>query len=295
MDYLQLYHAELGIDIDYRDNLAERIVMHRHAFLEMVYIFTGKGIHELEDGNYEIAPGDLLIVPPGVAHAYRERYKMSLANIMFDLEKLLSREAFLQESSIFRALFLSSQELTGKFRFKNHLSLSGKDRDESEKIIHEMVFEEKTRQPCWETRLHSLLAAFIVHIVRICESPRYRGPGNLVLLDTIIAYMRSHIRSASAMPKVAEKFGLSQRNLERLFQDAVQCTPVAYLNDLRLKASERLLAETGKSIGEIAEETGFPDSNYFAKIFRRKYQISPRDFRKRALNTMREQYPDGPH
>ena len=291
MDNLQLHDAELGVGIVCRDDLAERVVMHRHAFLEMIYIFTGKGIHELEDGNYEISPGDLLIVPPGAAHAYRDRCRMSLVNIMFDLEKLMNKEPSLQKSAVFRALFLSSPELTGKFRFRNRLSLFDRDRDECERIIHEMVFEERTRKTCWEARLYSLLVSLVVQIVRLSESSRYRGPENLILLDAVIAYMRDRIRSDVSLPKVAEKFGLSQRNLERLFQEAVQCTPLAYWNGLRLKTAERLLMETGKSIGEIAEAAGFPDSNYFAKAFRRKHLISPRDFREKARRSMRKAYP----
>ena len=282
MDNFDLINADWGIDIAYWGKLPSSFSMHHHSFLEMIYIFTGKGFHELENGKYEIGPGDLLIVPPGVAHAYSERYNMTLVNIMFDLKKLRLDEIF-QQNPVFKALFMPLPELTENFRFKNHLSLFGKDRDECEKIIHELISEEKNQRPCREAKLCSLLISLLVAIIRACEKPRYRGPGNLVMLDNIVEYMDRHTDTSIAIPDVAKKFGFSQRNLERLFRDAFQSTPLAYLNNLRLKKAERLLLETGKSIGEIADESGFPDSNYFTKVFRKKYLMSPKIFRMKHI------------
>jgi len=222
MNKLELVNKNIGIDIARRDDLSESIPMHRHSFHEMVYIFTGKGIHELEDGDYEINPGDLLIVPPGAAHAYRERCQMSLVNIMFDLKKIPFTDSFFQESPIFRALFLPAPELTGKFRFRNRLTLFDEDREKSERIIHELVFESTSHKICWEANLHSLLIRLLVYLLRVSESNRYSGPGNLVLLDKIIDSMRSRLRSRIVIPDIAVEFGLSQRNLERLFLNAVQ-------------------------------------------------------------------------
>ena len=43
--------------------------------------------------------------------------------------------------------------------------------------------------------------------------------------------------------------------------------------------SMRLLEETDRKITDIAVEMGFTDGNYFAKIFRRKFAVSPREYR----------------
>ena len=48
----------------------------------------------------------------------------------------------------------------------------------------------------------------------------------------------------------------------------------------RLQQAKILLKNSDKSISEIAEAVGFNDYNYFSRIFKKYYGISPRDYRK---------------
>ena len=60
----------------------------------------------------------------------------------------------------------------------------------------------------------------------------------------------------------------------------VSVTRDTYLLDLRLRvAAEKLMSEKS-TVTDIAFQCGFNDSNYFTKLFRRKYGQSPRAFRK---------------
>jgi AraC-like DNA-binding protein len=40
-----------------------------------------------------------------------------------------------------------------------------------------------------------------------------------------------------------------------------------------------MIGEPGLTIGEISRQSGFADPKYFARLFRREYQLSPREFR----------------
>ena len=56
-----------------------------------------------------------------------------------------------------------------------------------------------------------------------------------------------------------------------------------YVNGVRLQQAEYLVTETDKSMEEIAGETGFSSSNYFAAAFRRAYGISPLKYRSEMI------------
>jgi AraC-like DNA-binding protein len=59
-------------------------------------------------------------------------------------------------------------------------------------------------------------------------------------------------------------------------------TPSAYILERRLaRAAERLGAAHEASITEIAFELGFNDSAYFARAFRQRFGVSPREWRRR--------------
>jgi AraC-like DNA-binding protein len=80
---------------------------------------------------------------------------------------------------------------------------------------------------------------------------------------------------------LAAACGASVRTIQNLFA-AMGTTPSAYILERRLaRAAERLGAAHEASITEIAFELGFNDSAYFARAFRQRFGVSPREWRRR--------------
>ena len=77
--------------------------------------------------------------------------------------------------------------------------------------------------------------------------------------------------------------GRRLRTLERVFIRHLGCSPGAYLIDRRLNRGAGLLASTDRTITEIAYSCGFRESNYFCKLFRRKFFLSPQEYRRKFL------------
>jgi len=78
--------------------------------------------------------------------------------------------------------------------------------------------------------------------------------------------------------KVAEVYGLSVRQLQRLFQSSHGCSPQKWMNDLKVfRAQERLLL--GQSVKQIASEMGYRDVSYFCQQFKRLCGMTPSRFR----------------
>ncbi|MNJ81623.1 HTH-type transcriptional activator RhaS [compost metagenome] len=59
-------------------------------------------------------------------------------------------------------------------------------------------------------------------------------------------------------------------------------TFVNYLLGIRMEAAQHLLRNTELKAFEIAEKVGFTDPNYFSFCFRKKFGISPKEFRNGA-------------
>jgi AraC family L-rhamnose operon transcriptional activator RhaR/AraC family L-rhamnose operon regulatory protein RhaS len=69
--------------------------------------------------------------------------------------------------------------------------------------------------------------------------------------------------------------------LRRAFQETFACSPMAYLQQLRVKRAMLLLADPLKSISDVAFEVGFNDSGYFSRVFKVETDETPKEFRKR--------------
>lgn len=73
--------------------------------------------------------------------------------------------------------------------------------------------------------------------------------------------------------------GYSSYHFLRLFRVVMGKTPNRYLTDCRLAKAKLLLVSTGLSIAQVATQSGFAQSSYFIKVFRRFEGMSPVKYR----------------
>lgn len=55
-----------------------------------------------------------------------------------------------------------------------------------------------------------------------------------------------------------------------------------YIRNARMEAAKKMLLTTALSVNEIAEKTGFPDTNYFIRLFKKTNNITPNQYRKQT-------------
>ena len=72
---------------------------------------------------------------------------------------------------------------------------------------------------------------------------------------------------------------VSEEHLSRLFKKEMGITLTAYIADLRTKKAAELLKTSMLSVAEIAMYVGYPDSNYFVKVFKKRYGMTPSAYR----------------
>lgn len=98
-------------------------------------------------------------------------------------------------------------------------------------------------------------------------------------LRQITDWMAEHFVEDFNLDQLASRAGLSKFHFHRLFKSAVGVSPSSHHTNLRMEAARRLLRETKKSVTDIALETGYSNSSYFAQVFRKEAGLSPSDYR----------------
>ena len=96
-----------------------------------------------------------------------------------------------------------------------------------------------------------------------------------------IAMLEANFQENLEIPAIAAHAGVSESTLRRLFKTEMHCSPLDYLNSVRLKFAAGKLRRTNLRIKEISIMSGFSSSARFCTVFQEKYGISPGDFRKR--------------
>ena len=94
-------------------------------------------------------------------------------------------------------------------------------------------------------------------------------------LIVAVELMEANIREPISQAELAEYVGLSQRQLQRLFQRYLMSTPSKHYLQIRLLRAHELLHQTRLSLVEIASMTGFVSSSHFSKSYKEHYGLSP--------------------
>ncbi|MGQ7245931.1 GlxA family transcriptional regulator [Halomonas sp. V046] len=98
-------------------------------------------------------------------------------------------------------------------------------------------------------------------------------------LQEIVALMEANLEEPIDLDELARFVSLSRRQLERLFQRNLHCSPSRYYMRLRLNRARQLLKQTSLSIIDIASACGFVSTPHFSKCYRETFGRPPREER----------------
>ncbi len=99
-------------------------------------------------------------------------------------------------------------------------------------------------------------------------------------VEECIAYIKTHLDSDLSLQRVADYIHFHPNYLSARIKEKVGLSYSAFVLQLKMELASRLLLESNLKIQEIAQHCGFNDSNYFNRMFRREYNISPEQYRK---------------
>lgn len=85
--------------------------------------------------------------------------------------------------------------------------------------------------------------------------------------------------AAWSATRLAAEAHTSARHLNRLFVEHAGCTPMEYLNRIRLALAGELIRETRLDMERVAERAGFGSAHHLRRVWRRHAQGSPSDLR----------------
>ena len=112
---------------------------------------------------------------------------------------------------------------------------------------------------------------------RIAPSARYGTRDARVLAS--LRMMEEQLEEPLDVATVARHVGLSVRQLERIFAQALNRSPIQLYLQLRLERAERLITYSSMSMREVALATGFSSLPLFSRNFRRQFGKSPSQWR----------------
>lgn len=95
------------------------------------------------------------------------------------------------------------------------------------------------------------------------------------------SYIESNYMNSCSIIDLAAKMNLNRSYFSTLFKQKTGKSPQRYLTDYRMKKACELMLNYGCSPSEAAVSTGYPDTLSFSKMFKKYFQLSPREYLKK--------------
>ncbi len=259
--------------------------MHWHNEMEIVYVEEGEFEECIDFEYYHITKGDIILVNPCVLHSFRQ-YKDEKAcfrTIMFDFCMLTGNTADASSIKYFNPFmdgsYISPQIISPG---QNHYS-------ELAECVRSLLDTYMEKESFFEIKIKAELYKLFYILFRNFFKAE---SGNNSIKDSttcnikiILDYISENYMRPITIDELADSVNLSKHYFMRFFKKYMGMTCIEYINDYRLNIATNLLLTTRMQITEVAASIGIANLSYFNRIFKKKYNMTPKEYRFNADRT----------
>lgn len=130
----------------------------------------------------------------------------------------------------------------------------------------------------------AILNQACVHILRNYANVKFRpvaGTGRLSVRQQrqVLEFIQANIANNICLDEMAQVASLSVYCFARYFRTSFGVPPHEYLMNERVEYAKKLLGQTGMALKEVAAQSGFSDQSHMTRLFRRRLNVTPGQFR----------------
>lgn len=263
----------------YYDNLAlfdfHCVEWHWHAEFEFVLVEKGEAEFWAGERYFRMKEGQGFFVNSRVLHRYYSEKGAIVPNFVL-LPSFLSPRSGLIYRKYVEPLERSALEC---LTFSPEIPWQAEILDVMKKIVEiqktdadpELITSFLTQQLWYLIYLHTGKAVLTER-----KEPAASSQGRL---QVMMQYIHQHYDQKISLEEIAEQVMVSKSTALNLFRRYLHDTPVHYLLKYRLQEAASLLVVTEKKIGVISENVGFENVDYFCKMFKKYYSMTPTEYR----------------
>lgn len=260
------------------------VPLHWQDSMEIIYIKKGSGIVQVDFEVFEAEAGDIFFVMPGHLHGMRDRQKirMEYENIIFDMSFLGGDSVDLCSQKYLQPL------QKGQLLLPVHIGKShplypqiSSCLDASDQLC---ALRPKGYELGVKGQLLLLLSALMPDALQIKAERTYSPEDrDMQKLKKVLSIIEQDYSQKLSVQDMACQCGYSASHFMRWFKEATGSGFSAYLIEYRLGKAAQLLRSTDETVLEIAQQTGFDNLSNFNRLFRKRFDMTPGQFRRRIL------------
>ncbi len=256
-----------------RDTLTDPVSVHRHDYMDFVFVCSGTGVERINGQKCEMRRGYASMLMPWHIHelipdeggqVVNYRLSVSYAQAFALLEYINNTE--LTDLSIFTPVMYAYFEDEARF---THME------DNLKQILHETEnpgpFSEQIKRAC----LLNVLCTFLTAIFIKNNGEGEQGKA----VEKIFTYVNTHYNQDITIEDAAKEFSLSVGQVNDVVQDELELSFSELLHEIRVRNSCVLLANSEYTVEAIARMCGYRSPQTYYKAFATIKGMAPGEYR----------------
>ncbi len=252
-----------------------------HDFFELVIVLNGTATHIVNSEEFFIKKGDVFVFNMDISHGYKDPHNFKIINIIYKPERLNEICNDIKKSPGYKALFVLEPFFRKKYSFSNTLSLSISSLEYVAELGARINEEYKRKDQGYQTMIYSRFMEMVVYLSRQYVIENKLLHDTFIHLAKAVLFLEDNYLNPIKLEKLADEAHMSVRHFNRIFKENYGTTPFNYILQLRVDHACSLLKNSNLCIADIALESGFSDSNYFSRQFKKITGITPKEYRVR--------------
>lgn len=265
----------MSCEISYRivDSRTERFIEHTHDYAELFIVLSGTVIHTVNGGVEHLKSGDVVFIRPADVHRYGKcDGEFTFLNITFTMDTLRLAFEYLGEGFPSEAMLGAEMPPSSAMVGSELHRLDGRL-----KVIGAIAPDDVARR---RTALRMLLIDLL--------SERFSGYTSRTdtmptWLEELCLNMRVDGNFAFGAERMIALSGKTREHLSRSIKKHLGLTLSEFINDLRLNYIANMFTNSNLKIADIVFESGFNTMSLATCLFKEKYGVNMRDFRRGAV------------
>ena len=229
----------------------------------MAILERGRAVfHDSESGaDIEIKPGDVIFVVQGC------RY---------------TSEWWGDPSIVYTSIHFSFEHLAS-FPRGGKFFLQKVDREKLPSALAER-YEKMLGSYHDKNRTFSTLECFYSILADVSAHLKFKSTSTDSRIGAAVEYIEQNYDRPISVSELAAHSNMSESRFFPRFREELGVTPIEYINRYRINRARLLLIADGEMpIERVAELTGFESSAYFRRVFKKVTGMSPREYRRSAV------------
>lgn len=265
----------------YYENLAlfdfNCIEWHWHTELEFVYIESGTVTFWIGERQFALSEGNGVFINSKILHRFHSPAEAIIPNFVCMPSFIAAQDSFIYRKYILPIL---SSSLTFQI-FHTEVPWQA----EALLMIKQIIAAQDCASSS-ELATSSLIQRLWLELyenanITYTKDHINNSASSQARLQLMMQYIHQNYSHDISLDDIAGHARVSKSTVLNLFQKYLHITPINYVINYRLNEATQLLSKTEKKITTISSETGFNNVDYFCRLFKKHYHVTPTEYRKK--------------